>query len=82
MMIESHLSNSALIKPVEEERVWLDNETANLTQVDLNAYFLTNGTPNEAAVFDQMQLAGQLYVNASTEWVENDDRTGALDKRA
>lgn len=70
------------IEPVEEERVWLDAETAQQKQVDLNAYFIANGTPNDDRVFDQMKLAGQLYANAQVLWDDQEQKDSTLDKRA
>ena len=73
---------SYAVEPVKEELVWLDTETANLTQVDLNAYFLENGTPGEDAVFEQIKLADQLYANALAFWEDDDKKDQSLDKRA
>ena len=69
-------------KPVEEKRVWLDPETANLKQVDLNAYFLENGTPSEDVVIEQGRLVGGLYAMALSEWEEKKEQEKILDRRA
>ena len=68
-------------QPVEEKRVWLDTETANLQQVDLNAYFLANGTPSEDASVEQVKLAEELYASALSLWEEEKEEK-VLDKRA
>ena len=70
------------VEPVEEEREWLDTETANLKQVDLNAYFLVNGTPSQDGVFEQRKLTEQLYANAMACWEEPGEKDNTLDKRA
>ena len=74
-------------KPVEEKRVWLDSETANMTQVDVNAYLLENAVPavpilNEQS--EQINLAESLYATALTLWEkENEEKEKkALDRRA
>ena len=68
--------------PVEEERVWLDAETANLKQVDLNAYFLENGTPNEDTAVEQNRLVEGLYATALALWEEKEGKETVLDRRA
>ena len=70
------------VEPVEEKREWLDAETANLKQVDLNAYFLVNGTPGQDEAFEQRKLTEQLYANALANWEEDGERDNTLDKRA
>ena len=69
------------VEPVEEKRVWLDAETANLTQVDLNAYFLHQGVLCDDGVFEQIRLADQLYANAKELW-EDESKQNTLDRRA
>ena len=69
-------------EPVEEKRVWLDQETANLKQVDLLAYFLANGTPAEDAVVEQNRLVEGLYATALAFWEEEEEKETKLDKRA
>ena len=69
-------------QPVEEKRDWLDPEIANQKQVDLNAYFLANGTPSEDAVIEQLRLAEELYATALTFWKDDEGREKVLDKRA
>ena len=68
--------------PVEEERVWLDAETANLKQVDLNAYFLENGTPSEDSLVEQNKLVEGLYATALAFWEEKEEKEKVLDRRA
>ena len=68
-------------QPVEEKRVWLDTDTANLQQVDLNAYFLANGTPSENAIIEQGRMAEGLYASALAFWEDNKEEK-VLDKRA
>ena len=73
-------------KPVEEKRVWLDPETANMTQVDVNAYLLENAVPavpvlNEQS--EQINLAESLYATALTLWEDrSQEEKKALDRRA
>ena len=69
-------------EPVEEKRVWLDQETANLKQVDLLAYFLANGTPAEDVVVEQNRLVEGLYATALSFWEEKEEKEKVLDKRA
>ena len=69
-------------EPVEEKRIWLDQETANLKQVDLLAYFLANGMPSEDAVIEQTKLTEGLYANALALWKEDPEEKKVLDKRA
>ena len=69
-------------EPVEEKRVWLDPETANLKQVDLNAYFLENGTPSEDAAVEQNRLVEGLYATALNMWEEKEEKEKVLDRRA
>jgi len=69
------------VKPVEEQRVWLDEDTANQTQVDVNAFFLQNGIPSEDEIVEQMKLAESLYANARVLW-EEPVQVGSLDRRA
>ena len=44
------------VKPVEEERVWLDADTANMTQVDVNNFFLRNGMLIENENMEQLKI--------------------------
>ena len=69
-------------EPVEEKRVWLDEETANLKQVELNAYFLENGTPSEDVAVEQNRLVEGLYASALAFWVEKEEKEKVLDQRA
>ena len=69
-------------EPVEEKRVLLDNETAILKQVDLNAYFIANGTPCEDAAIEQGRLVEELYATALALWEESNDEEKVLDQRA
>ena len=71
------------VKPVEEKRVWLDAETANMTQVDVNAFFLQNGIPTEDESVEQVKLVESLYANAKTLWREKiEEKEVTLDRRA
>ena len=70
------------LEPVEEERVLLDNETAVLKQVDLNAYFIANGTPREDAAIEQGRLAEELYATALALWEDDSENEKVCDKRA
>ena len=70
------------VKPVEEERVWLDADAANLTQVDVNAFFLQNGMPSENKKVEQIKLAESLYANAKVLWQEETKKEVSLDQRA
>ena len=69
------------VKPVEEERVWLDADTANMTQVDVNNFFLQNGMPTESENGEQVKLAESLYANAKILWREEGKKETALDRR-
>lgn len=71
------------VKPVEEKREWLDADTANMTQVDVNAFFLQNGMPTEDESVEQVKLVGSLYANAKVLWQEKEnEREVTLDRRA
>ena len=70
------------VKPVEEKRVWLDADTANMTQVDVNAFFLQNGLPAEDEGVEQLKLAESLYANAKVLWREEEEKEVTLDRRA
>ena len=71
------------VKPVEEKRVWLDNDIANETQVDVNVFLLQNGLPAEMETIEQLKLAESLYANAQMLWQENEDKKEkTLDRRA
>ena len=70
------------VKPVEEERVWLDADTANMTQVDVNNFFLQNGMPIENENMEQVKLVESLYANAKVLWQEEEKKEAVLDRRA
>ena len=70
------------VEPVEEKRVWLDADTANLTQVDLNAYFLSQGKPCDDGAIEQLKLVDQLYASAMGLWKEETKKDYTLDRRA
>ena len=71
------------VKPVEEEQVWLDTDTANMIQVDVNAFYLEHGMPEEVGTVEQMKLTESLYANAKELWQNNDEvKETLLDRRA
>ena len=74
---------SHTVEPVEEERVWLDVDIANQTQVDVNAYLLHNGLQPESEYMEQLKLAESLYANACALWEEEaEGKETTLDRRA
>ena len=71
------------VKPAEEKRPMLDQETANNTQVEVNAFFLENGMPAGDASVEKSKLTESLYANALAMWEEPEEEEKAvLDRRA
>ena len=70
------------VEPVKEVVLLMDEETANLTQVECNAYLLEARVQKADEVFEQMRLTEQLYANALALWEEQREKETNLDKRA
>lgn len=70
-------------EPVEEERVWLDADTANQTQVDLTAYLMAKRTTKMDPVMGQLRSAEFRY-NAAHSFMDEEDseKPVTLDQRA
>ena len=68
-------------EPVEEERVWLDPETANLKQVDLNAYVMTIRGKKEDPVVGRIKSAEFRYAAALAFMNEEEEKAVSLDRR-
>ena len=69
-------------EPVEEERVWLDADTANLQQVDLTAYLLAERSKKKDPVMDQIRSAEFRYSASSSVWEEEEEKPVTMDRRA
>ncbi len=59
-------------EPVEEERVWLDADTANQTQVDLTAYLMAKRTSKMDPLAGRLRSAEFRY-NAAHSYMEEDE---------
>ena len=71
------------VKPVEEERVWLDADTANQTQVDVNSFLLQGGINYVSNALECSMHRGALFSNAQRyEKEEETEKESTLDCRA
>ena len=65
---------------MEEEREWLEAEKAYQQQVELNAYFLKNGTPSEDTTIEQKHLTEQLQLVAKMKREAKQKKKPTFDK--